>query len=148
MRTNQSQNLDQALKAAVVASWSDLMRGAQTGLVHVEYAFASGDALDSLQVWSAISRGHWVLACSCWMPDSAFHRGGVYFENGYESEGLAHILESVMKHQDAFTLPQNLGRPGLLQIPTPTDEESPAAAALVKEICGRLGSPLAEPVLA
>jgi len=41
-----------------------------------------------------------------------------------------------MQHQDAFTLPQNLGRPGLLQISTPNDEEVPAAAALVKEICG------------
>jgi len=70
------------------------------------------------------------------MSASAFHQSGVYFENGYESEGLAHILESVMQHQDAFTLPQNLGRPGLLQISTPNDEEVPAAAALVKEICG------------
>jgi hypothetical protein len=70
------------------------------------------------------------------MSASAFHQTGVYFENGYESEGLAHILESVMQHQDAFTLPQNLGRPGLLQISTPNDEEVPAAAALVKEICG------------
>jgi hypothetical protein len=148
MKTNQNQNLDQALKAAVVASWSDLMRGAQTGLVHIEYAFASGGALDSLQVWSAISRGHWVLACSCWMPDSAFHRGGVYFENGYESEGLAHILESVMQHQDAFTLPQNLGRPGLLQIPTPTGEDNTAAAVLVKEICEHSCSGLAQPALA
>jgi hypothetical protein len=148
MKTNQDQSLSRILESAVVASWADLMRGAQTGLIHIEYDFAPSGTLDFLQVWSAISRGHWLLACSCWMSASAFHQTGVYFENGYESEGLAHILESVMQHQDAFTLPQNLGRPGLLQIPMPKDEEGVAAAALVKEVCGRLASPLAEPALA
>ena len=124
------------------------MRRAQTGLVNIEYGFAPSGALDCLQVWSAISRGNWLLACSCWMSASAFHGTGVYFENGYESEGLAHILESVMQHQDAFTLPQNLGRPGLLQIPTPTKEESAAAAASGKEILEYFCSGLAQPALA
>ena len=140
-------NLGQVLEAGVVASWADLMRGAQSGLVHIEYGFAPSGTLDFLQVWSAISRGHWLLVCSCWMSVSAFHQTGVYFENGYESEGLAHMLESVMQHQDDFTLPQNLGRPGLLQIPTPKDEEGPAAAALVNEICEHFGS-MAQPALA
>ena len=72
----------------------------------------------------------------------------VYFENGYESECLAHILESVMQHQDAFTLPQDLGRPGLLQIPRPREEESAAAAASVKEICEYFCSGLAQVALA
>jgi hypothetical protein len=83
MEMNQSRNLDRILEAAVVASWADLMRGAQTGLVHIEYGFAPSGTLDFLQVWSAISRGHWLLAYSCWMSASAFHGTGVYFENGY-----------------------------------------------------------------
>jgi hypothetical protein len=148
MQMNQSWNLGRILEAGVAVSWADLMRGAQTGLVHIEYTFAPSGSLDSLQVWSAISRGHWLLACSYWMSTSAFHQTGVYFENGYESEGLAHILESVMQHQDAFTLPPNLGRPGLLQISTPTEEESAASVASVKEIFASLSSPLAEPALA
>jgi hypothetical protein len=82
------------------------------------------------------------------MSASAFYQTGVYVENGYESEGLAHLLESVMQYQDAFALPQNLGRPGLLQIPTPTEEESAAAAASVKEICEHFCSGLAQPTLA
>ena len=147
MEMNQSRNLGRILEAGVVVSWADLMRGAQTGLVHIEYSFAPSGTLDFLQVWSAVSRGHWLLVCS-WMSTSAFQETGVYFENGYESEGLAHILESVMQHQDAFTLPQNLGRPGLLQISTPKDEEGAAAAALVKEICEHFGSVLAQPALA
>lgn len=147
MKTNQDQDLSRILESAVVASWADLRRGAQTGLVHIEYGFAPSGTLDFLQVWSAISRGHWLLACSCWMSASAFHQTGVYFENGYESEDLAHILESVMQHQDAFTLPQNLSRPGLLQIPTPTEEGSAAAKASVKEICEHFCSGLAQPAL-
>ena len=140
--------LARILESAVVANWADLIRGAQTGLVHIEYGLAPSGTLDFLQVWSAISRGHWLLACSCWMSASAFHPTGVFFENGYESEGLAHILESLMQHQGAFTLPQDLGRPGLLQIPQPTKEESAAAAAFVKEICEHFCSGLAQPALA
>ena len=37
---NQHQNFDQILGSAVVANWIDLMRGARSGLIHVEYGFA------------------------------------------------------------------------------------------------------------
>jgi len=37
-----------------------------------------------------------------------------------------------MQHQNSFVLPPNLGRQGLLQISTPTAEETAAAAALIK----------------
>jgi hypothetical protein len=49
---------------------------------------------------------------------------------------------------DPFSLPADLGRQGLLQISTPTQEESTAAATAVSEACGRINSALAEPVLA
>ena len=58
MEMNQSRDLSRILEAAVVASWADLMRGAKTGVVHIEYGFAPRGTLDFLQVWSAISRGH------------------------------------------------------------------------------------------
>ena len=38
-----------------------------------------------------------------------------------------------MQHQREFSLPPNRGRQGLLQIPTPTPEESAAAGELVNE---------------
>jgi len=142
------QSLDQILESAVVASWADLMRGVQTGLIHIEYSFAPSGTLDSLQVWLSTTRGHWLLACSYWMSAATFHGTGVYFENGYESEDLAHILELVMQQQNAFTVPLNLGRQGLLQIPKPSEEESVAAAALVKEVLYRLDSVLAPSALA
>lgn len=116
------------------------MRGTHTGLIHIEYGFAAGGTLDYLKVWSSLSRGHWLLACEYWMSENTFHGAGIGFDNGYQSEGLAHILESVMQHQNSFVLPPNRGRQGLLQIPTPTKEESAAAAALINVAFDRLAS--------
>lgn len=148
MKPSQNQDLERILESAIIVSWADLMRGAQTGLIHIEYGFAAGGTLDYLQVWSSITRGHWLLACEYWMSASTFHPAGVHFDNGYQSEGLADILESVMQHQIAFSLPADLGRQGLLQITTPTKEESIAAAASVSEAFGSLGPVLAHPALA
>ena len=102
MKPSEHQSLDQVLESAVVV--------AQNGLIHMEYGFAPSGTLDYLQVWSSVTRGHWLLACQYWMSASKFHRTGVLFDNGYQSEGLAHILESVMQHQTAFSLPADLGR--------------------------------------
>ena len=82
------------------------------------------------------------------MSPSTFHGTGITFDNGYQSEGLAHVLGFVMQHQDAFLLPQNLGRQGLLQISTPTLEESTVATVSVNHAFDRLGSALAEPAVA
>jgi hypothetical protein len=148
MNTTEHQNLERILESAVVVSWKDLMRGAESGLIHIEYDFALSGTLDCLRIWSSVTRGHWLLACAYWMSPSTFHGTGIHFENGYQSEGLAHILESVMQHQNSFVLPPNRARPGLLQIPTPTEAESTAAAAAVSEALDRLSSALAEPALA
>jgi uncharacterized protein (UPF0254 family) len=82
------------------------------------------------------------------MSANTFHAAGIGFENGYQSEGLADVLEVAMQHQSSFMLPPNLGRQGLLQISTPTAEESAAAATLVSEVFDRLVSPLAQPAVA
>lgn len=146
---NPNVRLEQILESAVIMSWADLMRGAKAGLIHIEYGFASdGGTLDYLKVWSSLTRGHWLLACDYWMSANNFHSAGISFENGYQSEGLAQILEFVMQHQNSFVLPPNLGRQGLLQISTPTVEESAAAAALINEVFGPLTSTFAEPALA
>jgi len=145
-KPNQDQTLEGILESAVVVSWADLMRGAQTGLIHVEYGFALAGTLDYLKLWSSSTPGHWLLACEYWMTTSTFHNRGVSFDNGYQSQGLAHILECVMQHQDRVSLPPDFGRQGLLQIPTPPEEENTAAAASVSEAFAHLGSALAEPV--
>jgi hypothetical protein len=147
MKSDVNQSFERTLESAVIVSWADLMHDAQTDLIHIEYGFAPSGGVDYLKVWSSLTRGHWLLACEYWMSDSRLHGAGVKFDNGYASEGLAHILEFVMQHQNSFVLPPNLGRQGLLQISTPTVEESMAAAALVKEAFDRLGSPIAEATL-
>jgi hypothetical protein len=135
------------LESAIVVHWADLMQGIQTGLIHIEYGFAAGGTLDYLKVWSSVSRGHWLLACEYWMSVSTFHGTGVHFDNGYQSQGLAHILEFIMERQNSFVLPQNIGRQGLLQISSPTEEESAAAVASVNEAFDHPGL-AAEPALA
>ena len=82
------------------------------------------------------------------MSESTFHGAGVRFDNGYESEGLSNILERVMQHQTFFVLPENLGRQGLLQIATPTEEDRLSAGEWIHDAFDRLGSALAEPALA
>jgi hypothetical protein len=148
MNPDGKQSLDRILESAVVLSWSDLMRGAPDGLIHVEYGFAPTGTLDYLQVWSSITRGHWLLACAYWMSASRFHDTGIHFDNRYESEGLAHILEFVMQHQNAFALSPNLGLQGLLQICTPTQEERAVAGASVSAAYDSVSSAAAQPVLA
>jgi hypothetical protein len=148
MKPNRIQNLERVLESAVVVSWADLTRGGRSGLVHIEYGFSPSGTLDYLQVWSSIRRGYWLLACSYWMSPSQLHDSGVHFDNGYQSEGLAHILQVVMQHQSAFSLPPNLGRQGLLQITTPTEIESMAAAASMRDVSDCAGSALTETPLA
>jgi hypothetical protein len=145
---NPDGNLERILESAVVNHWGDLTRGAPAGLIHIEYGFAAGETLDYLKVWSSLSRGHWLLACEYWMSANTFHAAGICFENGYQSEGLADVLEVAMQHQSSFVLPPNLGRQGLLQISTPTTKESTAAATLISEVFDRLGSRLAQPAVA
>ena len=140
---NPNGNLEQILESAVVMSWADLMRGAPTGLIHIEYGFAAGGTLDYLKVWSSLSRGHWLLACEYWMSANTFHAAGIGFENGYQSEALTRVLDVAMQHQNSFVLPPNLGRQGLLQISTPTPQESAAASAMLTVAFDRLSSSLA-----
>lgn len=145
---NPNGNLEQIIESAVVISWADLTRGTSAGLIHIEYGFAAGGTLDYLKVWSSLTRGHWLLACEYWMSANTFHGVGVRFENGYQSEELARILEFVMQHQDSFVPPPNQGRQGLLQIPTPTEKESAAAAITVNEALHSYDSLLAQPTFA
>ena len=148
MEADGKQSLDRTLECAIVVSWPDFTHGAQTGLIHVEYGFAPTGTVDYLKVWSSIARGHWLLACEYWTSANTFHGTGVRFDNGYKSEGLAHILEFVMQHQTSFVLPPNLGRQGLLQISTPTEEESAVAAVLINAAFDRVTSTFAEPAVA
>ena len=147
-KMDKNQNLEDVLESAVIANWADLMRGAKGGLIPVEYGFVPAGTLDHVQVWSSITRGHWLLICEYRMSASNSDSNGLRFANGYHSEGLANILDFVMQRQNMFTLPTDIGRPGLLQIPRPTEAEVAVAAASVRGVFDHVKSALAEPVLA
>lgn len=147
MKLSENQSFDQILESAVVASWKDLTNGAQPELIHIEYDFAAGGTLDDLRIWSSITRGHWLLVCEYDMSAANSHNSGVHFDNAYDSEDLARTLELVMKHQNAFALPPNLARPGLIQIRRPTEEEIAEAVASVGVISDRFSTAHGTPVL-
>lgn len=133
MTFNQHQDLERILESAVVASWPDLTSKTKSGLMQIEYGFAADGTLDYLKVWSSIARGHWLLACTYRMLTSKFHHKGVHFDNDYSSEAFADTLDFAMQHQNAFALPENLDRQGLLQIPAPTQEDRAASTRLLAE---------------
>jgi hypothetical protein len=138
MKLDGAQSLDRILESAVILGWSDLMNGAKSGLLHLEYAFAPDSSLDYLKLWSSTVRGHWHLACEYWMSASALHGKGIHFKDGFRSEGLTETLEFIMQHQQAFSSSPDFGRTGLLQIQVPTNEESTTAAKSVREAFSRV----------
>jgi hypothetical protein len=140
MDINGGQCLERILESAVVVSWADLVRNAQAGLIQIEYGFAAGGTIGYLKFWASISRGHWLLAAEYRASLSESHDAGVHFENGYKSEALKHVLHTVMQRQNEFSLPVDLGRQGLLQIATPTQQESAVAAALINKTLRHLGA--------
>ena len=144
LSTDHGHNFSQILESAVVASWASLMRG--TASIHIEYDVTPSGALDFLQIWSCITRGHWLLVCEYQRAALESHRG-LRFHNGYQSENLARILERVIAHPKAFILPQKLDRARLVQIATPTKKESTTAAATVSDVLDRVNSALPEPAL-
>ncbi len=148
MKLENSQSLERVLESAIIVSWTDLMKDAKSGLIHLEYAFVPNGSLEYLKIWSCLRRGQWRLACEYWMSPTTFHLQGVHFESGFGSEGLTEILDFIMQHQSAFLAPPDLGRTGLLQIPVPTKEESAAAARSVEEAFCRLRSFSTEPSVA
>jgi hypothetical protein len=140
MDANERRCLERILESAAILSWADLVRNTQADLIQIEYGFAAGGTIDYLKFWVSISRGHWLLAVEYWTSLSQSHNTGVHFENGYQSDALKHVLQTVMQHQAEFSLPVDLGRQGLLHIATPTQQESIVASALINETLRHLGA--------
>ncbi len=139
MNPDLARSLDGILEYAVLANWGDLVPVGESAVVHVDYRFAQ-NSIDGLKVWSSTARGHWLVACQYWMSAGEFQPIGIRFENGYSSAGLARVLDLVMQHQSAFSPPTNLGRDALLQVHTPTAEESSVAVLAVAQTSERINS--------
>lgn len=131
--------LDRILESAVVLSWKDLLHVSQRGLIHVDYA--PGLCLQYLKIWELTGQGSWRLICEYWMQHGpgANPVAGLTFSNDFHSEGLAHMLDVIMRHQGSFMT--SFGRPGagLIQVTLPTEQESLAASACMRDAYNRLG---------
>jgi len=122
--------LDRMLESAVILSWKDLPPDLEPGLVHIEYA--PGVALDYLKVWQLVAKGVWSLICEYWMvPQTAGALQRLTFSNGYNSEGLAQMLEEIMQNQDDFMPSEGPGA-GMIQVTRPSEERKQAASTCMK----------------
>jgi hypothetical protein len=148
MKPDGAQSLVRILESAVILGWPDLMKDAKSGLLHLEYAFASDSSLDYVKLWSSKVLGHWHLVCEYWMSASVLHGKGMHFKYGFRSEGLTQNFDFIMQHQHTFSPSLNFGRTGLLQIQLPKQEEITTAANSVKDAYCHVNSFFAEPSLA
>jgi len=95
-------HLDAVLSSALALSWDDLMpEGPPSGLIHIEYHVESLGSVEFVKVWASTNRGHWDLVCEDWMRSGASNQSGLKFANGYKSDRLRGMLESIMQHQEA-----------------------------------------------
>ena len=131
--------LDRILTSAVVLSWEDLLHVTDGGLIHIEYA--PGKTLQYLKVWELTGKGEWSLICEYWMSrgSTAVPHDGMTFSNDYHSAGLTDMLDVIMQHQNRFSDSLDRAGAGLIQITLPTDQESLAATACMRQAYESLG---------
>ena len=120
--------LDSVLADALVLTWSDLMPKPTSGLIHIEYHVDPRGSLEFLKVWAAPTRGQWDLVCEHFVCSSTSRKSGLRFANGYKSEGLARMLESIMQHQEMFPVHMAPNADHMIQVPPPTENDTLAAS--------------------
>jgi len=124
----------QLLEYAVVVSWEELMHAAKSGVVHLEYRTGPACSLEALHILSSRSRGYWNRVCEYSMQGSTSHPQGLRFHGGYHSEQLSRLLPWVMQHQEQFSNQSGPCCGGLLQIATPSEQETEIAARCIREV--------------
>ena len=130
--------MSQVLESAVILSWKDLLRPTQRGLIQIEHV--PGGHISYLKIWQLTGKGEWSLVCEYWLshrPEVASDDGAT-FSNGYHSAGLAAMLQVIMQHQDQFA-PIRPGSPNSIQVHLPTEQDTLAAAACMKQAYESVG---------
>ena len=123
--------LSQILESAVLLSWSDLMQGANGGLLQIEYHIGNKGSVDSLKMWCNSTRGYWSLIC-----DYSVNPGwanGPRFSNGFHSRNLGRLLESIMMNQGLFPAAAAANSNVVIRVGPPTEEEITAARTQMAE---------------
>ena len=120
------------LESAVILSWKDLLHPSQRDLIQIEYV--PGNPRSYLRIWQLTGKGEWSLVCDHWrshLPAVA-KDDGTTFSNGYHSADLAAMLRVIMQHEDQFA-PVRPGSPNSAQVQLPTEQDTLAATACMKQ---------------
>jgi hypothetical protein len=122
--------LDLILTSAVVVNWDALTSSSPAARIRIEYHIGMDGAVEYLKLWMS-AREYWSLIC-----DYSIHPGwsdGPRFSNGYHSRTLGRLLQSIMMNQKLFGHGCEPNSNGLLEIGTPTMQDTDEAKLRVNE---------------
>ena len=122
---------DGMLSNALIFNWNDLMPQSAAGQIQIEYHVGLAGGVEFVKVWGATTRGHWDLICSCWMHSGSSSQSGMQFANGYKSESLSGIIQSIMQHPEIFLPGAVPGTDCMIQVSPPTEKERSAALKMM-----------------
>ena len=133
-KSSEPMPLDHILESAIVINWSDLVRGAVPGLVHVEYHVGEERLIDDVRIWSSTARGYWSLVCHCSIdPDLSCT---LHFRNGYQDGDFGNLLSAIMKRQSEFLHKRIANANYLVQVGPPTVDVLASAKTSIDTIAG------------
>ncbi|MGC2109228.1 MAG: hypothetical protein WA655_06895 [Candidatus Korobacteraceae bacterium] len=122
--------LDHILSSAVVLNWEALALGSTDRTVKIEYHIGTDGSVECLKLWARANE-YWSLVC-----DYSTRLGwtdGPRFSNGYHSHRLGRLLQSIMLNQNLFRHDCSPNSNGMLEIGTPTLEDTSSATLRVAE---------------
>jgi len=131
-KSSEPMSLDHILESAVVINWSDLVRGAIPGLVHVEYHVGEGRLIDDVRIWSSTARGYWSLVCHCSIDLNLSCT--LHFRNGYQDGDFGNLLSAIMKRQGEFLHKRVANVSHLLQVGPPSVDVLASAKTSINAI--------------
>ncbi len=126
------------LSNALVFNWNDLMPESAAGQIQIEYHVGLAGGVEFVKVWGATIRGHWDLICSCWTHSGSSNESGLQFANGYKSEFLRGIIQSIMQHPEIFLSGAVPGTDCMIQVSPPTEKERSSALKMMDAFRDRL----------
>jgi len=132
--------LDAVLAGAVALNWSDLMPEPTAGQIQIEYHVEAMGSVEFAKIWGSTIRGYWNLICEHWMLWADSHQGGLHFKNGYKSDGLAKLVDTIMQHQGIFVVGAAPGQDRMIQVSPPTEGDKVAATRMMEVLRGRLAA--------
>ena len=130
--------MDAILADALILNWSDLMPELTSGLIHIEYHVDALGSVEFVKVWASTMRGHWNLICEARMRWDTSQQTGPHFSNSYNSDGLASMLDTIMRHQEVFFVGTAPGKDRMIQVYPPTDADRAEASTVLELFRDRL----------